>query len=236
MAFITPVSIPTVRVNRESWKAKTTKQTVMRRHVRICACERSPSGPTEGLKTAHPYGNGNIDMTLDWTGWDPKELARQVAEAEAGLKNEQLDKMKVSCWKIAMNPEMILHGNRVWEESVKAGFSADISGLKLLPMMEPVAEIEIEASYENLWVVTADEKDVQVTTSNGKSVLLCFSREEEARIYANELRDSLESDSKVDLVQRVPKDIRAEYEPQGSLLGLVPAHSVVTPSLVKKYL
>lgn len=189
----------------------------------------------------HPYGTGKIDTRINWDEWDPEMIAQEVAKAEELLKTRPPD--VPSCWKLLINARMIAHGNQLWEEGVQTGFiqDTDLQGLSLIPLLDSIARETFEEKPQPFWIIIHDGKQVEISRrvrarpgsdeTKREKLLLCFTRIDEARLYANELSSSPDN---IEIVQQHPKQIRAEYT--GTHMAIVPATSIVTPSLVDKYL
>lgn len=215
-----------------------------RRTYRTAICALSGQDPELDIFSdadKHPFGSGKIDTRINWDEWDPEMIAQEVAKAEELLKTRPPD--EPSCWKLLMNARMFTNGNPLWDEGVQTGFiqETDLQGLLLTPLLDSIAREKFEEKPQPFWIIMHNGEQVEISRrvrvspesneTKKEKLLLCFTRFDEARLYANELSSSPDN---IQILQKHPKEIRAEYT--GTHMAIVPATSIITPALVDKYL
>lgn len=179
------------------------------------------------MARSHPYGDGDIKNQVDWSGYNPEDFAKEVAEAER-LLNSEVKPQETSKWTIIINADAVQYNNNLFEMSQKQGFNWDLHELSFLPLAEQTAVCEIENKWPTVWTIYINSENVHFSF-NDRRGLLCFARYEEAHRFAEQLCASVGIN--VVAKEQTTKVVREECDREDKLIGFVPSKTLVTPSM-----
>lgn len=223
MAFITPFV-----VSSHPWKYSRRLSSKTVRYVPKRACWTS-------LAKSHPYGDGGIPQEVDWTGYDPVELKKEIEEAERLFKEGLEGREDETPWAIVMSADIIQWDNNLFEASKEHGFNWDLSGVNVVRMSEQTARTALPSDTQRLWAMKFEPSGLltfSVGNEDGDAsddqYLLAFETNDEAVRFA----DGLAADG----YKVIPTDIsiltlKSICKERTLILGVVPAETLVSSSL-----
>lgn len=181
------------------------------------------------LAKSHPYGNGGIDTTVDYSKYDPGRIEAEVAEAKALLSHMQ--EMEVmSDWSIVMSSDVIQWNNNLFNASKEHGYDWNLEGLVVVRMSERTARRAIDDSMTKLWVIFLAEDELVTFSMPSKpleKMLLTFEGEDEAQRFVGFLkaegREASTVEQNISRLKAICADAKVRF-------GLVPAKTLVSPS------
>ena len=194
------------------------------------------------LARSHPFDNGCIPQKIDWTGYDPEGLAKEVEEAKRLLEETPVAKDQViGRWVMLVNPRFITMDSRLYDETM----SAEKIDLKfrdefvMHPLLDGVVKDDIDKRQKTLWTIqkeNADEKynlDVFQPHANKVCQLtLNFARRKEADLYFNELDERRKQNYQV--IEKDINVIRSEAEQFDYYIAFILPNSVFSPSFFER--
>lgn len=181
------------------------------------------------LTRSHSYGNGGLDNRLDWSDFDPEEMARQVAEAEYMYKANPIVHT-TSPWTILMGLDLIQVQNNLVEAARQYGFQWDLSEISVERLADATAVREIQEKHETIWQVIVDEAPVSFSLGPEGDGPVCFFREEEATRFAEQY--TADGGGSATAVEVNTLEVRKECDARGGLIGIIPCGTLVTPAML----
>ncbi|PXF49416.1 hypothetical protein BWQ96_00732 [Gracilariopsis chorda] len=179
------------------------------------------------LAKSHPYGNGGLDNRCDYTGYDPEAVRKEIEEAErkAAAWEVKTPEDLENVWMVVMSSDIIQWDNNLFKASVENGFSWDLRGISIVPMVERSVRRSLSDNY--LYVIeTGSEQLLSVRADNSEDILLTFEKEAEAKRFESYLIADNQSAKIVKLSIEVVKRMCQE---RGVLIGVVPQGTLVSP-------
>lgn len=175
--------------------------------------------------------NGGVNNRVDWSGYDPEELERQVKEAEYMKKHHPVVHT-ISPWTSVMGIDLIQHKNNIAEASRLHSLPVewDPSQILIQRMSDITAVREIQNKHETIWQVVVNDEAIAVTLDPAGEGPLCFIQKDEAIRFAEQITADGGGDAKPMEVNTL--DVRKECDKKGRLIPFVPSGTLVTPAML----